>query len=333
MSTNSILASYPQQLITETGAVCRIILGDCRHELRKFEGEVDLIVTSPPYADARRNHYDSVHPDDFSEWFLTFHEAFYSALKPNGSLVINIKDKVVDGVRHRFVWRMIESLCDRGWFAIDDYIWHKPNPMPGYWPTRLRDGWEYCFHLAKTKRPYFDPDSVRKPIGDWVGPRLKNLGKNDLSRHNSVNSSGFGRDISKWVGKDTVLPSNVLTVPLVGKNKGHPAVFPVDLPLFFTRLLCPEDGLVVDPFSGSGTTAIAALLSERNCILIENNQTYCDASVTRIQNETGAMIVNEYTPASLYHRDEMIRLFRKVKDSRANVPSAKVTEPTSAKVD
>jgi len=273
---------------SRAGINCTIIGGDCRTELADYTGKIDLIVTSPPYADARQNHYDSVHPDNFAEWFLSFHEPFYNALKPTGSLVLNIKDKVVDGVRHRFVWHTIEALCSRGWFAIDDYLWHKTNPMPGYWPTRLRDGWEYCFHLAKSKRPFFNPDAVRKPIGDWVESRLKNLGKNDTSRHNSVNASGFGRDISKWVGKEKVLPSNVLSIPLVGKNKGHPAVFPVDLPLFFIKLLCPEKGIVADPFAGSGSTGVAALSLGRNSVLIENNHSYCEEIISRLQKEVAA---------------------------------------------
>ena len=213
-------------MIETMSATCTIIHGDSRTELTAFEGQPDLIVTSPPYADARRTHYDSIHPDQYAEWFLSFHEPFYKALKPTGSLVINLKDKVVDGVRHRYVWQTIEALCARGWFAIDDYLWHKTNPMPGYWPTRLRDGWEYCFHLAKTKRPFFNSDAVRKPIGDWVESRLRKLGENDLSRHNSVNASGFGRDVSRWVGKQTVLPSNVLSMALVEKIKATPPSFP-----------------------------------------------------------------------------------------------------------
>jgi site-specific DNA-methyltransferase (adenine-specific)/site-specific DNA-methyltransferase (cytosine-N4-specific) len=267
---------------------CTVINGDSREELVAFSDQVDLIVTSPPYADARNKHYDGVHPDQFVDWFLTFHEPFFNALKPTGSFVLNIKDKVVDKVRHRFVWRTIEALSDLGWYSIDDYIWHKTNPMPGYWPTRLRDGWEYCFHLSKSKRPYFNADGVRKPIGDWVDSRLRKLSENDLSRHNSANDSGFGRDVSKWVGKDTVLPSNVPSMALVGKNKGHPAVFPVDLPLFFIKLLCPENGLVVDPFGGSGTTGIAAFASGRNCVLMDNNSEYCKEAIHRLLNEGGA---------------------------------------------
>jgi site-specific DNA-methyltransferase (adenine-specific) len=285
-------------------ATCSIMCGDSRNHLEAFKGQVDLIVTSPPYADARRNHYDSVHPDDFCEWFLTFHEPFYNALKPTGSLVINIKDKVVDGARHRYVWRTMEALAEKGWSAIDDYIWHKTNPMPGYWPSRLRDGWEYCFHLSKSKRPYFNPDAVRQPIGDWVTSRLNKLGENDLSRHNSVNKSGFGRDISKWRDKQTVLPSNVVSRALVGKNKGHPAVFPVDLPLFFIKLLCPEKGFVVDPFAGSGTTGIAALSLGRKCVLIDNNTQYCEAALKRLRDEGAA-------------RDHEIRNVRELKRRRA----------------
>lgn len=271
--------------VKKESAVCTVIHGDSRVELAAFDEQVDLIVTSPPYADARKKHYDGVHPDKYADWFMTFHESFYKALKPSGSLVINIKDKVVNGVRHRYVWKTIEVLCGQGWYAIDDYVWHKTNPMPGFWPNRLRDGWEYCFHLSKAKQPYFNSDAVRKPIGDWVSSRLLKLGQNDLSRHNSVNASGFGRDISKWVGKKTVLPSNVISKPLVGKNKGHPAVFPVDLPLFFIKLLCPENGLVVDPFAGSGTTGVAALSLGRDCVLIDNNDQYCREAIRRLRED------------------------------------------------
>ena len=143
-----------------------IINEDARTALRRFRGRADLIVTSPPYADARKRHYDSIDPDDYAAWFASFHEPLAEALKPEGSLVINIKDKIVDGVRHRYVWDTIRMLERLGWYAIDDYLWHKPNAMPGYWPTRLRDAWEYCFHLSRTKRPYTDFEAVKRPIGE-----------------------------------------------------------------------------------------------------------------------------------------------------------------------
>jgi len=263
---------------------CVIIAEDSRKALANLTNCVDLIVTSPPYADARRKHYDSIHPDDFADWFRTFNEPLWNALKPEGNLVINIKDKVVNGIRHRYVWHTIEMLSSFGWLCIDDYLWHKSNPMPGRWPTRLRDGWEYCFHLAKCKKPYMDQEAVRIPIGGWVKSRLAKLGENDLTRQNSVNKSGFGRNISRWAGQKTVLPSNALTLPLVGTNKGHPAVFPPELPGFFIKLFCPANGLVVDPFAGSGMTGIAAMEIGRDCILIDNNETYAKLALENLQN-------------------------------------------------
>jgi hypothetical protein len=129
-----------------------------------------------------------------------------------------------------------------------------------------------------------DQEAVRIPIGEWVKTRLAKLGENDLSRQNSVNKSGFGRNISRWVGQETVLPSNVLTLPLVGTNKGHPAVFPPELPAFFIKLLCPVNGLVVDPFAGSGMTGIAAMEIGRDCILIDNNEEYARLAFENLQN-------------------------------------------------
>ncbi|MBI3981011.1 site-specific DNA-methyltransferase [Candidatus Microgenomates bacterium] len=272
--------------IKRTKVKCNIIFGDSRSVLPPLGQIADLIITSPPYADARKKHYDSISPDEFVEWFSSFHNAFFHILKPNGSLVINIKDKVENGVRNRYVWKTIEKLSELGWFAIEDYIWYKTNPMPGYWPTRLRDGWEYCFHLAKTTKPYINQNAVKISLGDWAESRLSKLNGKDLARHNSENNSGFGRDLSRWIGKKDVLPSNVIVLPLVGKNYNHPAVFPVGLPSFFIKLLSPNGGTIVDPFGGSGTTAIAAVRLGRNAILVDNNLDYCFTSVKRLKDES-----------------------------------------------
>lgn len=274
--------------------ICLIFNGDSRIVLKHIRYKVDLIVTSPPYADARKSHYDSIHPDKYAEWFLTFHPEFWMVLKEDGNFILNIKDKIVDGVRHRFVWDTIENLCEKGWFSIDDYIWHKPNPMPGYWPTRLRDGWEYCFHLAKKKKSYINQEAVKIPVGDWAKPRLQKLSANDTSRHSSSTNSGFGRNISKWKDKKEVLPYNVLTIPLVGSNKGHPAVFPVELPNFFINLLSRPQSLVLDPFAGSGTTGISALNLSRDCILVENNIEYCEIAFKRLLAETTPLLNDIY---------------------------------------
>ena len=115
---------------------------------------------------------------------------------------------------------------------------------------------------------------------DW-----QRLNGKSATRHESENLSGFGRDLRNWVGKTKVLPSNVIELPLVGKNFRHPAVFPTGLPAFFIRLLTPENGLVIDPFGGSGSTGIAAINLHRNSIIIDNNEEYCKAAYERISIE------------------------------------------------
>jgi site-specific DNA-methyltransferase (adenine-specific)/site-specific DNA-methyltransferase (cytosine-N4-specific) len=262
----------------------KIHLGDCREVLKEYpDAYFNLIFTSPPYADARKNHYDSIHPDDFPEFFSTFHEPFWRVLADDGSLVINIKDKVVDGVRHRYVWKTIMALNDLGWRCVDDYLWIKPNAMPGYWSNRLRDEWEYCFHLTKQKEFAMYQDAVKKPIGDWTEKRLANLNGKSAERHNSENNSGFGRDLRNWEGKEYVLPGNTVTAAVVGKNMGHPAVFPISLAEFFIKLFTKEGDNILDPFAGSGTTALAAMRLNRNAVLIDNKPEYVEVAKNRLE--------------------------------------------------
>ena len=237
-----------------------IYKGDSRKILKKFpDKHFNLIVTSPPYADARVKHYDSIVTDKYPAFFKTFHNEFWRVLADDGSFVLNIKDKVVDGVRDRYVWKTVMALSDLGWNCVDDYVWIKPNAMPGYWPNRLRDEWEYCFHFTKNSKFNMYQNAVKKPIGNWAPKRLEKLTGKSAERHNSENESGFGRDLTKWVNKDLVLPGNCITVPLVGKNMGHPAVFPLGLPEFFIKLFTKDGDNVLDPFGGSGSTGIAAI--------------------------------------------------------------------------
>ena len=258
--------------------------GDSREILRSYpDGYFNLIVTSPPYADARANHYDSIKPDEYTEFMLSFHSEFWRVLADDGSFVLNVKDKVVNGVRHRFVWHTIEALSELGWLCIDDYLWIKPNAMPGYWKTRLRDEWEYCFHMTKQKQFAMYQDAVRRPIGNWADIRLRNLTGKSQERHNSENRSGFGRDLRNWLNKEAVLPGNTINMGLVGKNMGHPAVFPVGLPEFFIKLFTKQGDTILDPFAGSGSTGLAAEKLDRNSVLIDIKMEYFETMKFRLE--------------------------------------------------
>lgn len=260
----------------------QVICGDSREIPLLFQNQVDLIMTSPPYANARQKHYEGIEPDRYPEWFVAFHPAFWQALKPTGSLVINIKDKIVNGTRHRYVWKTIELLTALGWHCIDDYIWAKKNAMPGFWPMRLRDSWEYCFHLAKSKHPFVDQTHIRIPMADSTQKRLRHLSEKDKKLSFSASGSGFSNNFSHWLDKKTVLPSNVLLFAGETRNRQHPAVFPIALPSFFIKLLTPLNGVVMDPFAGSGTTGVAALRLGRQAILVDNNQNYCAIAKQRL---------------------------------------------------
>lgn len=269
--------------IKDYSPATEIMLGDSREILKKYPDKYfNLIITSPPYADSRKKHYDSISPDDYKDFLLSFHKQLWRVLADDGSFILNIKDKIVNGIRHRYVWDTIEAFSNKGWLCIDDYIWVKPNAMPGYWPNRLRDEWEYCFHLTKHKNFSMYQDAVKKPIGNWVNKRLTKLTGKSALRHNSENNSGFGRDLRNWKNKDKVLPGNIISIPLVGKNMGHPAVFPVGLPEFFIKLFTKVGGNVLDPFAGSGTTGVAAANLKRNSVLIDNKKEYITAMRKRL---------------------------------------------------
>lgn len=285
MLLRSIQAGYPCLWCFEMSELrTEVFLGDSRDVLTRFsDGQFNLIVTSPPYADARKRHYDSIRPDQYVDFLLSFHQQFWRVLADDGSFVLNIKDKVVNGVRHRYVWETIMALTKRGWNCVDDYIWVKPNAMPGFWPNRLRDEWEYCFHLTKRHSFAMYQEAVARPMGDWAEKRLANLNGKSTQRHNSENNSGFGRDLTKWKDKESVLPGNALQIPLVGKNMGHPAVFPVALPCFFIKLFTKLGDDVLDPFAGGGSTGLACEELGRNVVLIDNKEEYVELMAKRLE--------------------------------------------------
>lgn len=254
-----------------------IIQGDSREELKRFASDsVDLIFTSPPYADSRKHTYGGIHPDRYVEWFLPFVDEFFRVLKPSGSFVLNIKEKVVDGERHTYVLDLITSMRKRGWLWTEEYIWHKKNCYPGKWPNRFRDAWERCLHFTKSRHFSMYQESVMVPMGDWRHSRLRNLSETDRVRDESKVKSGFGKKIENWIGRDLAFPTNVLHLATECGNKSHSAAFPEDLPAWFIKLFTKKDDLVLDPFLGSGTTIVASARLLRKFVGIEINANYCE---------------------------------------------------------
>lgn len=253
-----------------------LIEGDAREELKKLpENCVDLAVTSPPYADSRKRTYGGIHPDAYVEWFLPFGRELFAVLKPGGSFVLNIKEKVVAGERHTYVIDLIRALRAQGWRWTEEYIWHKRNCYPGKWPNRFRDAWERCLHFTKGADFAMYQDEVRVPMGEWKTARLKSLSATDKRRDESRVKSGFGKKVENWAGRELAYPTNVLRLATECGNKKHSAAFPEALPSWFIRLFTKPGDVVLDPFLGSGTSAVAAARMGRRFIGIEIQPEYC----------------------------------------------------------
>lgn len=247
-----------------------IYLGDCLSELKKIEdNSIDLIFTSPPYADQRKKTYGGIAPQEYVNWFLPISDELLRVLKPTGTFVLNIKEKAVNGERSTYVIELIIEMRRRGWLWTEEYIWNKKNSYPGKWPNRFRDSWERLIQFNKQKKFNMYQDNVKVPIGDWAKTRLKNLSSVDKTRDESKAGSGFGKKISNWVGKDLVYPTNVLTLSTECSNKKHSAAFPNSLPEWFIKLFTKEGDVVLDPFMGSGTTNKVAYNMNRNTVGIE----------------------------------------------------------------
>jgi len=250
--------------------------GDCLQILKQYpDNFFNLIVTSPPYADSRSKTYGGIKPNEYVGWFLPRAKEFLRVLKPDGTFILNIKEKAVNGERHTYVLELILALREQGWLWTEEFVWHKKNCFPGKWPNRFRDAWERCLQFNKSKSFNMYQDEVMVPMGDWAKNRLKKLSDTDRTRDESKVNSGFGKNVSNWIDRDMAYPTNVLHFATECYNKNHSAVFPKSLPEWFIKLFTKEHDWVLDPFVGSGTTVEVAQNLNRNSVGIDVLTEYC----------------------------------------------------------
>lgn len=247
-----------------------LYLGDSKEKLGLLEeNSIDLIVTSPPYADQRKDTYGGIHHEKYVEWFLPISEQLLRVLKPTGTFILNIKEKVVEGERSTYVMELILEMRKQGWLWTEEFIWHKKNSYPGKWPNRFRDSWERLLQFNKDRKFNMYQEAVMVPMGNWAKTRLRNLSDTDKTRDNSKVGSGFGKNISNWLEREKAYPTNVLHLATECSNKNHSAAFPEELPEWFINLFTQEYDTVLDPFMGSGTTLIVANRMKRHSVGID----------------------------------------------------------------
>lgn len=281
----------------------RFITGYCENILKQFpDCSIDLIVTSPPYADQRDygTEDSSIDPDEYVKWFAPKAREIYRVLKENGSFVLNISDKVVDGFQHLYVFDLVKYLCQKiGFHLVRDYIWYNPATPPNVYSRggygRTKKSHEYCFWFSKGTTWTFNLDPIRRPYGKDMQKYLQGNGKGDRNHNTRPSTHNF--DCEKvWTDNGGSDPGTVIEIGNTNSNDifnklckdrgiSHPARFPEKLAEFFILAGSNEDDIVVDPFSGSGTTAVVSERFGRRWVGIDSNKDYNELAEARMKTE------------------------------------------------
>jgi DNA modification methylase len=281
----------------------KFLCGDCTEVLKQIDDcSIDLIVTSPPYADQRDygSENTKISADKYVEWFRQKAVQIYRVLNNKGSFVLNINDKVVDGFQNLFVFRLVIMLCDDiGFNLVRDYIWHNPATPPNVYSSgkygRTKKSHEHCFWFSKGSEWTFNLDPIRTPYKNGMDKFLKGEGKGERTQNTRPSTHSF--DCKKvWKNYGGADPGSVISISNTNSNdiflrlckeKGisHPARFPEKLVEFFILSGSNEGDIVLDPFSGSGTTAVVAEKHNRKWIGIDANKIYCNLAQKRMDLE------------------------------------------------
>jgi len=294
--------------------------GDAIEKLKEIpEESVDLVVTSPPYYGLRDYGEDEQigleeTPYEFIQNLVNVTNEIYRVLKPTGSFYLNLgdtyaggggisgvpddwdsastqdRDKYPDSVLARDVefpdkckmlipHRTAISLMDNGWICRNDIVWSKPNPMPESVTDRRSTKFEYVFHFVKQQDYYYDLDSIKVPSKQ---PNRPNLDGGSATINYEPGTAVNGRE--KTDNKKN--PGDIQEITTANHSDAHFAVFPEELIEPHIKSSCPENGVVLDPFMGSGTTAVVAEKLGRDWIGIDLNKDYVEMSYERIDDET-----------------------------------------------
>jgi site-specific DNA-methyltransferase (adenine-specific)/site-specific DNA-methyltransferase (cytosine-N4-specific) len=261
-----------------------LYVGDCLDTLREIPDEtVDLVVTSPPYD--RQPKYDNGEKYQ-SQWyrglFLKVTAEVLRVLKPHGSFVLNYRSKRHGDERGTLQYELVFMLREQGFLFAEDFVWGKPSPPPGRFKRYLKDAVEYCFQFAKSSEWQFFPEQCLSPAR-WDRKDVERRKKLAHNYERANAPSGQGRKRVQ-AGPDLVRPSTLLSFEpeFLPNPTRHPARFPVALPSFFINLLTERGQLVLDPFAGTCTTAVAAEGLGRRWLMAELDEAYAQVLPARL---------------------------------------------------
>jgi DNA modification methylase len=252
-------------------------------------------VTSPPYF-GQRDY--GVHgqlgsessPSEYVDRLVCVFRELRRVLRDEGTLWLNLGDKYSGGSLLGMPWRVALALVDDGWNLRSDVIWHKPNAMPSSVKNRPTTDHEYIFMFSKGKDYYFDADSIREPHVTFGENSKMRGGRNHLGKRGGTPEQGKNGGNSnlhngRWDQAFHPLGRNkrtVWSVPLGKCREAHFAVFPDKLIEPCVVAGSPADGVVIDPFFGSGTAGLVALNKGRKFVGIDLNPDYCQIARNRL---------------------------------------------------
>lgn len=274
----------------------RVLHGDALAVLPSLPDElVDCIVTSPPYYrqrdySDRRQIGQEESPADYVQRLTAVFAECRRVLKSSGSLWVVIGDKYLNGAQSGLPWRLALSLMDDGWILRSDVIWHKPNAMPSPVKNRPTTDHEYIFFFTRSKRYHYDADAIREPHVTFSPQSRMRGGRNHFFKRDGTPEAGKNQGQSnlhdgRWDQAFHPKGRNkrtVWSIPLSKCREVHFAVFPESLVETCIQAGCPAAGTVLDPFLGSGTTALVAQRLGRRFLGIDCVREYCEIARKRL---------------------------------------------------
>ena len=288
-----------------------ILYGDCRDTLKQFDEQARTCITSPPYYGLRNygNEENQIGqentPEEFIDQLVNVFKEVRNVLTDDGTLWVNLGDSYynyrpgkgqsypkqsvsktnqdlptqcnkrgnkLDGLKEKDLigipWMFAFAMRSDGWYLRQDIIWHKPNPMPESVRDRCTKSHEYIFLLSKNKKYYYDNEAIKEPVKQDWGTRNRTNGKYHNSGSGLSPHSGLTKSYDRKNKRDVW---SITNKPYKGS---HFAVFPPDLITPCILAGSEKGDIVLDPFMGSGTTAMVAKQLGRDYIGCELHEEY-----------------------------------------------------------
>ena len=248
-----------------------IHLGDAETVLKNIPDKfVDMVMTSAPYDNLRR--YNGIGDTWNHNKFMAIAKELVRVLKDGGVIVWVINDKTEKGSETGTSFRQALYFMELGLNLNDTMIWKKTNPCPSIKQSRYNQVFEYMFVFSKGMPKTFNPLMVPcKCAGKKYDSTCKNIDGESGRTKKTFN-----------INKEKVAP-NIWEIAVAQNKTGHPAVFPIDIPLRHIMSWTNENDIVLDPFIGSGTTALAAIQLNRKYIGIDMSEEYYNITLDRIK--------------------------------------------------